>query len=219
MSCVPVCVCVHACVVVGGLRFVRLWSEHYLLIFLVKVQKIFASWTVLFATARLITLLTTFPVCGPIVYGICELFKQPTVGVFLLTYFVLFVAFGFGFHMLAVDAGNGDFRDVITSFIAMFRGGMFGDIDYKEIEDIDWLMGPFFFVLFMIGSQIVMTNLFIAIVSNEYDKASVLGQKRWKTSTGELMALDLVKSLPRDSSGQIDLQSSPVIIGHNIDSS
>ena len=28
--------------------------------------------------------------------------------------------------------------------------GMFGDIDYKEIEDIDWLMGPFFFVLFMI---------------------------------------------------------------------
>ena len=35
------------------------------------------------ATIRLITLLTTFPVSGPIVYGISELFKQPTVAVCL----------------------------------------------------------------------------------------------------------------------------------------
>ena len=37
-------------------------------------------------------------------------------------------------------------------------------------------MGPLFYLLFIFMSQIVMTNLFIAIVSAEYDKASEIGQ-------------------------------------------
>jgi len=192
------------------------WDEHYILIFVVKAQKIFASITVLFAGLRLITLGKTFPIFGPIVYGIAELFIQPTVKTFLCIYTVLFLSFGMGFFMLSADSGFLDFRDLITAFISMIRGGMLGDIDYGELEGVDWFMGPLFYLLFIFMSQIVMTNLFIAIVSAEYDKASEIGQNKWKLSTGELMAKEFVNSLPRDSSGQIDLQSSPLIIGHNV---
>ena len=81
-----------------------------------------------------------------------------------------------GFFMLSADSGFLDFRDLITAFISMIRGGMLGDIDYGELEGVDWFMGPLFYLLFIFMSQIVMTNLFIAIVSAEYDKASEIGQ-------------------------------------------
>eukprot|EP00287_Rhodomonas_sp_CCMP768_P000295 CAMPEP_0196748812 /NCGR_PEP_ID=MMETSP1091-20130531/74619_1 /TAXON_ID=302021 /ORGANISM="Rhodomonas sp., Strain CCMP768" /LENGTH=64 /DNA_ID=CAMNT_0042096179 /DNA_START=47 /DNA_END=241 /DNA_ORIENTATION=- len=62
-----------------------------------------------------------------------------------------------------------------------------------------------------------MTNLLIAIVSSEYDKAAQTGEQKWERDVGDVMARDLVASLPRDSSGQIDLHSTTMLVGHQID--
>jgi len=61
-----------------------------------------------------------------------------------------------------------------------------------------------------------MTNLLIAIISSEYDLAKKKGERIWKNQMAQCMAVELVSCLPVDSSGQIDMLSSAMLVGNDV---
>jgi len=97
----------------------------------------------------------------------------------------------------------------------MIRAGLAGDFDFGVYEDLDATTGPIGFLV-IVFSQIIMTNLLIAIISSEYDLAKKKGKRIWKNRMAKSMAHELVQCLPVDSSGQIDLLSSAIIVGHYV---
>eukprot|EP00287_Rhodomonas_sp_CCMP768_P028385 CAMPEP_0202852200 /NCGR_PEP_ID=MMETSP1389-20130828/88372_1 /ASSEMBLY_ACC=CAM_ASM_000865 /TAXON_ID=302021 /ORGANISM="Rhodomonas sp., Strain CCMP768" /LENGTH=72 /DNA_ID=CAMNT_0049530613 /DNA_START=23 /DNA_END=238 /DNA_ORIENTATION=- len=72
----------------------------------------------------------------------------------------------------------------------MVRAGLSGDFDYESFTShtLGTDVGPITFFIFIIFSQIIMTNLLIAIVSSEYDKAAQTGEQKWERDVGDVMA-------------------------------
>jgi hypothetical protein len=81
---------------------------------------------------------------------------------------------------------------------------------------MDITVGPILFLVLLVATQILWTNLLIAVISEEYDTSQVEGIRLWKVRITELMVLDLVQNLPLDSSGQIDMLSSSMLAGHDV---
>jgi hypothetical protein len=96
------------------------------------------------------------------------------------------------------------------------RAGLSGDFEFTTYEAMDSFAGPVLFIVMIIMSQIFMTNLFIAIISNEYEVARQKGERKWKNMMAYYMAQELIDSLPVDSSGSIDMHSSAMLVGHDI---
>jgi len=99
---------------------------------------------------------------------------------------------------------------------SMIRAGLAGDFDFSVYEDLDATTGPIGFLVMIVMSQIIMTNLLIAIISSEYDLAKKKGERIWKNRMAKSMARELVQCLPVDSSGQIDMLSSAMLVGHDV---
>jgi hypothetical protein len=98
----------------------------------------------------------------------------------------------------------------------MVRAGLAGDFRYSTFEDLDNTVGPLLFIVMIVTTQIIMTNLLIAVVNSEYKNSKIRGERLWKNRISSLMAEDLLRHLPVDSSGQIDRLSSAMLVGHDI---
>jgi len=193
-----------------------LFDMDYILITMVQVQRVCAALATLVSVLKFLTHFTTLPVSGPIVLGIFELLRQPAVPLFLICYFWMLSGFAFFFLILSTDAAARDFRHVWISMVSMIRAGLAGDFDFSVYEDMDATTGPIGFLFMIVLSQIIMTNLLIAIISSEYDLAKKKGERIWKNRMALCMAVELVQSIPVDSSGQIDMLSSVMLVGHDI---
>ena len=121
------------------------------------------------------------------------------------------------FYVLSTDVtDDSSFSQVYMSFATMVRAGLSGDMEFGSYTAMDTLFGPMVFVVFIVLSQVIMTNLFIAIVADEYSVAKASGERIWKNNIALLMAQDLISSLPVDSSGQIDMLSPAMLVGHDV---
>ena len=94
----------------------------------------------------------------------------------------------------------------------MIRAGLAGDFNFTSFEAMDASSGPILFLVMIVLSQIIMTNLLIAIISNEYEIAKKKGERIWKNRMANSMASELIQNLPVDSSGQIDMLSSAMLV-------
>ena len=108
------------------------------------------------------------------------------------------------------------FSHLWMSFATLIQAGLAGEFEFDSYESMDNFFGPIVFVIMIIVSQTIMTNLFIAIISNQYEKAAAKGEKMWRSNMAMLMAKDLIDNLPIDASGEIDMNSSVMLVGHDI---
>ena len=186
------------------------------LVTMVEVQRVCASISILIWFLKFLVHFSTVPVCGPIVLGIFELLRQPVILFFLFCYIWMLSGFALCFFFLSADAVDPSFRQVWNSLSSMVRAGLAGDFEFTTYESMDTFTGPVLFVIMIIMSQIIMTNLFIAIISNEYDVARKKGERKWRNTMALYMAQELIDSLPVDSSGNIDMHSSAMLVGHDL---
>jgi len=106
------------------------------------------------------------------------------------------------------------FGNIYMSCASMIRAGLAGDFEFDAYLAMDTTAGPLLFLAMLLLTQIIMTNLLIAIISSEYEIAKKKGERIWKNDMARLMAHDLVVCLPVDSSGVIDMLSSAMLVGH-----
>ena len=195
----------------------QLFNIDYSLITFVQVQRVCASISILLSMLKFIGHFRNLPIAGPIVLGILELLRQPVIIWFLVCYSWLLLGFAMCFYVLSTDVtDDSSFSQVYMSFATMVRAGLSGDMEFGSYTAMDTLFGPMVFVVFIVLSQVIMTNLFIAIVADEYSVAKASGERIWKNNIALLMAQDLISSLPVDSSGQIDMLSPAMLVGHDV---
>ena len=195
----------------------QLFNIDYSLITFVQVQRVCASISILLSMLKFIGHFRNLPIAGPIVLGILELLRQPVIIWFLVCYSWLLLGFAMCFYVLSTDVtDDSSFSQVYMSFATMVRAGLSGDMEFGSYTAMDTLFGPMVFVVFIVLSQVIMTNLFIAIVADEYSVAKASGERIWKNNIALLMAQDLISSLPVDSSGQIDMLSPAMLVGHEV---
>jgi len=196
----------------GGEAFNINWP----LVTMVQVQRVCAAISILIWFLKFLVHMNTLPVCGPIVLGIFELINQPVIIFFFFCYMWMLFGFALCFFFLSPDAIDQSFAQGWQSMSTMVRAGLSGDFEFTTYEAMDSFAGPVLFILMIVMSQIFMTNLFIAIISNEYEVARQKGERKWKNSMAYFMAQELIDSLPVDSSGSIDMHSSAMLVGHDI---
>jgi hypothetical protein len=149
--------------------------------------------------------------------GIFDLLQKRVITFFFLAFF--WVMFGFSLCFFTIQPPTdqaGNFRDIFSSFLTIVRISLAGDFDFSIFEAMDITVGPILFLVLLVATQILWTNLLIAVISEEYDTSQVEGIRLWKVRITELMVLDLVQNLPLDSSGQIDMLSSSMLAGHDV---
>ena len=188
---------------------------NYRLIYTMQVQALFGAVSLLVITLQKLSVATLDPRSGPIVTGIFECLWCKSIWFFLLCYFWLLLGFSLCFFILA-PSDKEEYRQVFISFVSMVRAGLAGDFKYSTFEDLDNTAGPLLFIVMIVTTQIIMTNLLIAVVNSEYKNSKIRGERLWKNRISSLMAEDLLRNLPVDSSGQIDRLSSAMLVGHEI---
>jgi polycystin 2 len=94
----------------------------------------------------------------------------PTVS-FLIMFFIIFAGCGQAFNM-AFGPYMKSYNNFTTSMMSLFRA-LLGEFEYEEMQQTDRLVGPLLFITFMLLVLFVLVNMFIAILSEAYEKAKI----------------------------------------------
>ena len=90
---------------------------------------------------------------------------------FSVMFAIVFCSCGQAFN-LAFGAQLRDFSTFSRSMMSLFRA-LLGDFDYTSIEEADRVVGPILFTVFIFLVVFVLLNMFIAILTEAYEKAKV----------------------------------------------
>jgi hypothetical protein len=108
------------------------------------------------------------------------------------------------------------FTSLWMALATTVQAGLSGAFDFSSYYRMDTTVGPILFLVMLLITQIIMTNLLIAIISSEYETAKSKGERIWKNTMAAYMAQGLIQNLPVDSSGTIDMLSSAMMVGHDL---
>jgi hypothetical protein len=105
---------------------------------------------------------------------------------FLMMFFVFFMGYAQGLTMVFGGAIR-DYSNIKFSMMSLFRA-LIGDFDVEAMMKADKFVGPVLFIIFIMVGMIFLINIFIAVLTESYDKAKiqVFGdafderEKRWE---------------------------------------
>jgi hypothetical protein len=86
---------------------------------------------------------------------------------FAVVFFIIFSGFAQA-HCLIFVGRLANFRTVGESFYALLRS-LLGDFDFTELQEAHFVMGPMFFLIFVVLAVFVVLNMLIAIISDAYE--------------------------------------------------
>jgi len=89
-----------------------------------------------------------------------------SLGGFFVVFMIVMFAASLA-HMLCFGAKL-EAYGTIGGSMATLLSAMLGEFDFEAVRDAHWLLGPLFFVLYMLIGVFVMLNMFIAIISDAY---------------------------------------------------
>mmetsp|Transcript_13627 Transcript_13627/g.32265 ORF Transcript_13627/g.32265 Transcript_13627/m.32265 type:complete len:460 (+) Transcript_13627:1208-2587(+) len=92
----------------------------------------------------------------------------------LLAFFVVFAIIMFGFaqaHCMYFGNILSSYRTITDSFYTLFRA-MLGDFNFTETYEVSYILGPFFFFMFVGIAFLVVLNIIIAIIADAYVEAN-----------------------------------------------
>jgi len=90
---------------------------------------------------------------------------------FSVMFGIVFCSCGQAF-LLAFGPNLRDYSTFGKSIMSLFRA-LLGDFDYPSLEDADPVVGPILFTIFIFLVLFVLLNMFIAILTEAYEKAKV----------------------------------------------
>eukprot|EP01052_Picozoa_sp_SAG31_P014505 SAG31_NODE_904_length_11120_cov_76.575084_10_plen_436_part_00 len=90
---------------------------------------------------------------------------------FFIMFFIFFMGYAQGFVMVFGAAIEG-YSSVTSSMLSLFRA-LLGDFDVTEMTKVDKVVGPLLFLIFVIVGMLFLLNVFIAILSESYEKAKI----------------------------------------------
>jgi len=94
----------------------------------------------------------------------------PTLS-FMIMFFIFFFGCAQGFVM--VFGGNLEgYQGIGASMMSLFRA-LIGDFDVEAMIKVDRVIGPMLFMMFIIIGMLFLLNVFIAILSEAYEKAKI----------------------------------------------
>ncbi len=91
--------------------------------------------------------------------------------------FFLFISGYAATGMALFGQDMSDFEDIVTSLISMFKM-LIGDLTFQSMVDVNPILGPPFYISFVVIATFICLNVFIAIVSASYAKViEEIGEK------------------------------------------
>lgn len=117
---------------------------------------------------------------------IAKTIKHGVGALFSFLVIVLFILVGFAF-MANISFGNdvSEYKTLGFSILSIFRALTSG-VEFEKLWENNRLMGPLFFVAFVVIFIFILLNVFLAIISNSYDDIQTTYSTR-ETRTSVLM--------------------------------
>ena len=104
---------------------------------------------------------------------------------FLVIFVVVYVAYAHAFFM-AFGSDLPAFASLLDSLYSLFMV-ILGDFDFNEMKEANPIMTPVLFFSFIASCFFVLLNMFIAILTEAYEKAKVRRGKRSSNSPSDLI--------------------------------
>ena len=83
------------------------------------------------------------------------------------------------------------------SFLQQYKAAFTGDFAFSEMQEYSRISGPLLYVVLIFASGVIMTNLFIAIVSKEYENAYLTGVQDYRQKATQEMAKEILEKYHR----------------------
>jgi len=142
------------------------------------IEKAIFAIVLLLCFLRGLKLLRIPPFTGPVTQSIMDSVKARTVLVFLTLFVLIIFSYSLAFS-LAFGAELYDYRNIGSSFITLIRMA-FGDINYDELEQANYVLGPILFITFVFFVTLVLMNLLVAILSEVYMQSQSQNEAAWE---------------------------------------
>jgi hypothetical protein len=88
-----------------------------------------------------------------------------------MMFFVFFLGYAQGLTMV-FGAGIQGYASMGPSMMTLFRA-LIGDFDVEAMTKVDKVVGPVLFIMFIMIGMLFLLNVFIAVLSEAYDKAKI----------------------------------------------
>ncbi|KAJ9444317.1 Polycystin-2 [Diplonema papillatum] len=117
------------------------------------------------------------PKLGSVATAITTTIGDSKVLIFFVVFMVIAIALMLGLHLLLGDSALGyrSFGITLVSFMQI----VFGQWEYSAFSQESWLIGPFLFLLTLFLANLVLINVFIAVVGNIYEENLRKSVERW----------------------------------------
>jgi len=139
----------------------------------------------IFVYLRALKLLRIPPFTGPAVSSILDTLSEGNFLVFMFLFILVVISFAIA-HSLGFGGAMGTHATIGISITTMVRA-IFGDFDYPTLSATDRILGPFFFITFMVFCGLLLINMLIAIISNLYTEVEKRNEIVWERSITKLM--------------------------------
>ena len=126
---------------------------------------------------KLLKHIMILPKLGPVATAITTTIGDSKVLIFFVVFMVIALALMLGFHLLLSEASYAykSFGNTFVSFMQI----VFGQWDYAAFSKDSWLVGPLLFLLCLFLANLVLINVFIAVVGNIYEDNLKKSVERW----------------------------------------
>ncbi|CAK0908910.1 unnamed protein product [Prorocentrum cordatum] len=139
-------------------------------------------------TLRFMKLLRLLPHIGPQIQAVAKTLVDMKVILFLL--FVMFLVFGVGVAMNACFGSSAlSYESVLPAAFNMMYRFLYGDWDADELTEDYTIWGTIFFLLLAFMLTGTLSNIFIAVVSQVFEKHSENSIQTWKKEVNKQMAI------------------------------
>ena len=125
---------------------------------------------------KLLKHIMILPKLGPVATAITTTIGDSKVLIFFVVFMVIALALMMGIHVLLSESSV-EFTTFGSTFIA-FMEIVFGQWNYSAFQS-SWLIGPFLFLLCLFLANLILINVFIAVVGNIYEENLKKSVERW----------------------------------------
>eukprot|EP01059_Diplonema_ambulator_P036841 TRINITY_DN9424_c0_g1_i1.p1 TRINITY_DN9424_c0_g1~~TRINITY_DN9424_c0_g1_i1.p1 ORF type:complete len:2783 (+),score=752.37 TRINITY_DN9424_c0_g1_i1:1122-8351(+) len=126
---------------------------------------------------KLLKYIMILPKLGSVATAITTTIGDSKVLIFFVVFMVISLALMLGIHLLLSESSLGykSFGNTLLSFMQI----VFGQWDYGAFAQESWLIGPFLFLCTLFLANLVLINVFIAVVGNIYEENLQKSVERW----------------------------------------
>ena len=125
---------------------------------------------------KLLKYIMILPKLGSVANAITATIGDSKVLIFFVVFMVISIALMLGLHLLLGTTSDQfkSFKSTLVSFTQI----VFGQWDFNAFQE-SWLVGPLLFMLTLFLANLVLINVFIAVVGNIYEENLTKSVERW----------------------------------------